>query len=271
MDTYLSMSNQALALTPRPQVVIWPETSYPSTFRTPQTAEERARDQRVEDWVKLTHTPLLFGGYDHEEGKDFNALFALSETSFQTYRKNVLLPFGEYIPGMESVRWVREQFPQVGYFGRGKGPDVLALAAEGGVPIRFSPIICYEALFSNYILAAARQGSQFILNVTNDSWFGRWGEPHLHLALSVFRSIEARLPQIRSTNTGISALILPTGELLHQGPLFEPKIMTYPVPLNEPIWSLVKVWGDWFGPAAFFLALGFLLLSNCSPKLRKLR
>ena len=95
--------------------------------------------------------------------------------------------------------------------GRGVGPEVLELpvASPQVSKIRASPVICYEALFANYVIAAARKGSQLIMNVTNDSWFGSWGEPQLHLSLSRFRTIETRVPMLRGTNTGISALVLP--------------------------------------------------------------
>lgn len=255
IDTFFQLSDQALALSPKPQLLIWPETSYPSTFRTPQTAEEMARDQRIERFVRSRGVPLLFGGYDHADGKDFNAFFYLSPTSqggiesggdLKTYRKNMLLLFGEYIPGAEQFQFIKSAFPQVGNFGRGVGPSVVE---AGGV--RTGPIICYEALFPNYVIEAARRGSQMILNITNDSWFGPSGEPELHLSLTTFRSVETRLPQLRATNTGISALILPDGEITQPTPIGAATILNASVPINEPIPTLMKRWGDWFGPAAF--------------------
>jgi apolipoprotein N-acyltransferase len=130
----------------------------------------------------------------------------------------------------------------------------------GGSRILTNPIICYEALFSNYVLDAARKGSQLITNITNDSWFGSFGEPQLHLALTTFRSIESRLPQVRATNTGISAYISATGELVQQTQIGVPEIMQVQVPITPPIFSLVKLWGDWFGMFSF--AMGALILGR---------
>lgn len=275
VGTLLGMSDHALSTGDRkPDVVIWPETSYPSTFRTPQTPDELARDQLVERFVQERQIPLLFGGYDRMGGEDFNSLFFLhpqpvqlekGETSDQqVYHKNILLLFGEYIPGMEHIQFLKDLFPQIGNFGRGEGPEVfnVPLAPTPEHPdrtdrvLKTGPIICYEALFPNYVIDAARMGSQMILNITNDSWFGPYQEPQLHLSLVIFRSIETRLPQLRSTNTGISALILPDGTISHQTRIGEPEIMNVSVPLIAPVSTLMLKWGDWFGPHA--LALGLL-------------
>jgi apolipoprotein N-acyltransferase len=90
-------------------------------------------------------------------------------------------------------------------------------------------------------------GSQMILNITNDSWFGPRGEPQLHFALITFRSVETRLPQLRSTNTGISALILPDGTVQAQTNIDRPEILNVRIPIIKPVWTLMKAWGDWFG------------------------
>lgn len=268
MDVFTSLSRQALELQPRPDVIIWPETSYPTTFRTPHSLLELRMDERLENFVRDIQTPLLFGGYDHRDGKDFNAFFVLSPNgNLQTYRKSILLIFGEYIPGAESIQWIKDTFPQVGNFGRGQGPTTLSIPTRnaGAPAVQAGPMICYEALFPSFTVDAARKGSQFLMNITNDSWFGKWSEPQLHLALSVFRSIESRLPMLRSTNTGISALILPNGEITNQTEVDTLKIMNVTVPITPPIPTLFKLWGDWFG--LLCLALGFLSLWVLKPGL----
>jgi apolipoprotein N-acyltransferase len=270
LGTFFELSDKALMMHPRPDVLVWPETSYPSTFRTPTSATELARDQQVETYVRSRGVPLLFGGYDRAGGKDFNALYFLSpkpepgvagEGDLAVYHKSILLLFGEYIPLSDKIQFLRDAFPQVGNFGRGPGPQVLTIPPAGDrtFPVLASPIICYEALFPDFSLEAARKGSQLILNITNDSWFGPWGEPQLHLSLVVFRSIETRLPQLRSTNTGISALILPDGEITQPTAMDVPGVLNARVPLLEPQWTLMKAWGDWFG--RFALLAGPCLLA----------
>ena len=270
LGTFYGMSDEALAMTPKPNAVIWPETSYPSTFRTPEVAEEMNADQRLETFVRSRGVPLYFGGYDRDGQKDYNAFFFLSphpvpgllgEGDLQIYRKNMLLMFGEVIPGAEYFNFLKRAFPQVGNFGRGVGPVTLDLPLTHKTLSSFKvgPIICYEALFPNYVIASARQGSQMILNITNDSWFGPHGEPYLHLALIAFRGIETRLPQLRSTNTGISTLILPNGEITHPTSVGTKVIMNVTVPLIKPVWTLMLAWGDWFGPTSLIIGLGGLI------------
>lgn len=266
LNTYFALSNQALQLDPKPEFLVWPETAYPSTFRTPNTADELMRDQMVEAFVREKKIPLLFGGYDRKDRKDYNALFLLSPFSepslsgsedLQIYRKNVLLLFGEYIPLSDSISFLRNAFPQVGNFGRGSGPEVVSIPSSlmPGRSVKAGPIICYEALFPGYVIDAARKGSELILNITNDSWFGPYGEPYLHLALVSFRSIETRLPQLRSTNTGITALILPDGTITRQTSINQPEILNVSVPVTDPIPTLMKLWGNWFGPFAFLIGI----------------
>ncbi len=264
LSTFFRLSDQALTLDPKPEVLVWPETSYPSTFRTPQTLTEFQRDQELQNYVRARGVPLLFGGYDHSDSKDFNAFFFLSphplpaqktENDLQVYRKNILLLFGEYIPGYETFDFIKNNFPQVGNFGRGIGPEVLKIYSPQSGPILVNPIICYEALFSNFILDAVRKGSQIILNITNDSWFGPYGEPDLHLALTVFRSLESRRPQVRSTNTGISALILPDGSMTNRSQINREEIVNMTVPILPSIQTLMLKWGDWFGKFALILGL----------------
>lgn len=256
--TFMELTDKALQMNPRPEVIIWPETSFPSTFRNPNSTLERDLDQRLEEFVRTRKIQLFFGGYDHFQGKDFNALFLLGpDGRLQVYRKNILLLFGEYIPGADYFPFIKRAFPQVGNFGRGEGPITLPLElpdTQRGSIIT-GPIICYEALFPGYLTESAKNGSELIVNITNDSWFGKWGEPQLHLALTVFRSIETRLPMIRTTNTGISALILPDGEITSATELDQQRIMNVYVPIAEQVSTIVKTWGDWFGKTALLLGL----------------
>lgn len=272
---YFELSNQALSLHKKPDVIIWPETAYASTYGKPMTTADYSRDQRIETWVKANRTPLLFGSYDRDDGKDYNTFFILSPVAsprltslgsvsenLQFYHKNILLMFGEYIPFQDAIPAIGRLFPQVANFGRGPGPELLQIplfATNRMIPA--SPAICYEVLFPNYVLEAARKGSKLIMNVTNDSWFGPYGEPHLHLALSTFRTIETRLPMIRATNTGYSVLVTQDGEIASKSGLGAPEILNVTVPLIEPPGTLMKTLGDWFGE--FSLVFGAILLGIC--------
>lgn len=250
LNTFIELSNQALGMHPKPEVVVWPETSYPSMFGKPNAWFEYLLDQTLLDYSRSIGVPLLFGGYDRIGKNDYNAFFFLSpDEKQQVYHKSILLMFGEYIPGIDSIPLLKKYFPQIGNFGRGIGPQVFKIKN-----ISIAPIICYEALFPSYTLQSAREKSELILNITNDSWFGPFSEPQLHLALTVFRSIETRLPLLRSTNTGISTLILPNGEITYPTDIGKPAILNVNIPILPSTPTLMKTMGDWFG--WFSLSLG---------------
>ncbi len=265
LDSYSELTRESMRSERKPQLIVWPETAYPTTFGRPHSHTENELELRMKALIQEIQIPLLFGGYDTSKGKDFNTFFFLTpQEKLTAYHKSILLIFGEYIPGADSIAWLRNSFPQVGNFGRGAGPEVVSipyLDRQGREQtLKVAPAICYEALFPNFAIESARQGSQAIFNITNDGWFGGWAEPQLHLALSTFRSIETRLPLFRSTNTGISALVLPDGEIPAATAIDSRTVMSTWIPLAAPIPTLMKAWGDWFGPLGLILgALGLFL------------
>lgn len=272
LANFQDLSTESLKLSPPPDLVIWPETTYPSTFGKPETQSEHARDMRLVDYIQSKQKPFIFGGYDRDDRHDYNAVFIVDSGSApgdplrtQVYRKHVLLWFGEYMPGSEIFPQLRKWFPQVANFGNGPGSEVFSVRLKNArVPeLKISPVICYEALFPKLSIDAANRGSQAIVNVTNDSWFGPYGEPDLHFSLTVFRSIETRLPQIRVTNSGISAIVHPDGRIEGQTSVFEKAIINASIPvLDAPIPTLVKKWGNWF-PVFSGVVVGLsLLLAN---------
>ncbi len=259
-------SVDATKLNPKPDAIIWPETSFPALFQTPRNETEKQYNEQLRYLIYQIGVPILFGSYDRQNGVDYNSFFSVAPNSNknaanilieQIYRKNRLIPFGEYIPGMDSFPAFRKAFKQVGNFGRGPGPQVLTIP-KNGKEIKFNPIICYEAEFANYNIGGARLGSELIVNVTNDEWFGSVGEPELHIQFSRFRSIETRLPQIRATNTGYSANIDQLGNFIYRSEIDKYEVIPAQVTITDSIPTLVKKWGDWFAP--FSLIMSAILL-----------
>jgi apolipoprotein N-acyltransferase len=257
MRAYYDLSDEAIQQSPKPDALLWPETAYPSTFRSPETSDDFARDKEMESFVASRKVPIAFGGYDKDlHGRSYNAVFYLKPDGTDArYAKTILIPFGEYIPLGETFPFIKRLFPMVGFFGQGPGPVVREFAG-----LKTQPVICYEVLFPSFVREAVVAGAEAILNFTNDSWFGPVGVPYYHLNLASFRSIETRVPQFRTTNTGFSALILPDGEIVRRTALYTPEIMTENVPVIEPIPTLVLAWGDWFGRTAFAFSSAILLL-----------
>ena len=258
MNTYYRMSDEAIRKVPKTEVLFWPETSYPSDFGAPTSADDFARDRTLIEYSARINRPVVFGGYYSDERKvPYNAAFYLTPTSETThYFKTILLWFGETIPFADTFPWIRERFPMVGFFGRGPGPTTLPLL---GVPTQ--PLICYEALFPWFTAEGVRKGARAILNFTNDSWFGEHGAPYYHFRLAQLRSIETRTPQVRITNTGISALILPSGTIEGQSHLFQAETIAVEIPILEGTTpTLMTRYGDWFARVGAMVALFFLLV-----------
>ena len=131
----------------------------------------------------------------------------------QQYSKQVLLPFGEYIPFEKKIPWLRDLFPYAPNYQRGKDDVLFAVNSNDNV-INVIPLICYEAVFSDIVGKGVKEGGELLINSSNDGWFNDPAGNKTHYALSLFRSIEYRKYLVRVTNTGISGIITPYGDLL---------------------------------------------------------
>lgn len=266
IGSYLYMSGLAATQTPQPDVIVWPETAYPLAWERSLSPHELSREQQIKDMVNQSKIPLLFGGYDNDRKYDYNTLFYLEPGKKAVdYHKTILLPFAEYVPGFENWQWFRSQFPQMGFFGRGPGA-VSIETNTGNLKFRTGPLICYEGLFPSFTRAQKKAGAQILLNVTNDSWFGPYGEPYLHLALTRLRAIETRMPLLRATNTGITTLIEPSGVMVSPSAVGTSLIANYSVSTHEFAPTLYVQFGDYWLILVSLLTLVTLLRMRLKSK-----
>lgn len=247
-------------------LLLWPETVYPTTFGSPKSADGAAFDAEIEAFAARSGVPLVLGAYDIEDGREFNAAFFLEPGVGQarigdTYRKTWLFPFTERVPAWLDRPFVREWLPWLGTWTPGPGPKAVTVSLAGGRRIRVAPSICYDALDPAHALAAVRDGAEVIVTLSNDSWFDWGNAPELILVLSAFRSIETRRPQLRVTNTGTSAVITPTGEITGRLDMHQRGVLVGSVSPARGS-SPMLVLGDWFGPTALLLAALALLASR---------
>lgn len=259
LKTYLDLTDQALAAArARIDLVLWPETAFPALLG------EGFRSDRypslLRDYLKDRRLPLVTGAYgvDRPSGMLTNSLFALDrngEIVPPHYSKSILLAFGEYIPGERFFPRLREWLPPTGQFARGAGPATL-LQLDG---FRMGPQVCYESLFPGFTRALADRGAQFIVNATNDSWYGQWQEPAQHLYMTLARGVEFRRPVLRVTNTGITAVALASGAILERSPLHREWAGLYQVPYlkNPPATFYQRRF--WLVPALLWGGLALLL------------
>ena len=203
VDRHFQRLLAATAKGPVPDLVVWPETSVAWALEragpVPETIAAAGRGAPVALGVQRFDGPGAFNSL---------AVVAPGGTVTSVYDKHHLVPFGEYIPWGSASRWLglRSFAAQDGFgFAAGPGPRLLPLAG------RALPLICYEAIFPGHVMHEPRP--DWILQVTNDAWFGTFAGPQQHLAQARFRAIEQGLPLMRAANTGISAAIDPWGRV----------------------------------------------------------
>ncbi|OQK17191.1 apolipoprotein N-acyltransferase [Methyloprofundus sedimenti] len=218
----------------RVDFILWSETAFPSLLN--REYQDNYFSQQLIKYINTRQVALITGAYakDPDSGLITNSLFILDnkgQVQSSYYSKTILLAFGEYIPGEEQFPIFREWLPMVGHFGRGQGPTELLALKD----YKIGPQICYESLYPDFSRSLADLGAQFIVNVTNDSWYGTWQEPYQHMYMTLARAIETRRPLVRVTNTGISTVVLASGEVLQQSPMHQEWAGLYTVPyLKEP-------------------------------------
>lgn len=207
-------------------LIIWPETSYPTSLQSNLAPE--FIPSTLKKVVAATGAELFLGGYDHLDR--FN-LFQF-ETEYNTgfligtdgklkdfYHKMKLIPFGEGLPFGPLNQYLARYLTNISFFA--KGTKNTLFKTKDGTP--FINAICYEILFSEFIrdfLNVQKENPQFIINLTNDSWYGKTSEPYHHLYLAKWRALEFQLPIIRMTNTGFSTIIFPDGSESKRTKLF---------------------------------------------------
>lgn len=210
-------------------VLIWPESALPMLVDERREVRTRLASLLAPDGHLLMGALRREAGSDPSSPRVFNSVLALDREGEveARYDKWRLVPFGEFLP---LATWlepmgVRKFVPLPGSFEAGRGPKTLRV---NGVP-SFGPLICYEAIFPRGIVDAGDR-PEWLLNVTNDAWFGISAGPHQHLAQARFRAIEQGLPLVRAANTGISAVFDPYGRMLASLPLGTEGILDTPLP-----------------------------------------
>lgn len=199
-------------------LVIWPETAVPAfhhqvqaDFLDPLQAEAISHN-----------TDLILGipWMDTTSRQYYNAMISLGDNP-SMYLKRHLVPFGEYLPFRPLLGWVLDILDiPLGDFARGENDQDPLFAA--GYPLAAS--ICYEDVFGHEARDAMPEAA-YLVNVTNDAWFGHSSAPYQHVQMARMRSLESGRAMLRATNTGVTAIISPQGKILAQGPMFEQAVV----------------------------------------------
>ncbi|MGD0584324.1 MAG: apolipoprotein N-acyltransferase [Oryzomonas sp.] len=243
-----------LAATRHPDLIVWPESVL--------HVRMMSRDGSLPSGeLGDTHTPTLFGavlriGQDSEDRVYNSALLADdSGRIVGTYDKMVLVPLGEYIPFGATFPALYSLAPSVGRFWPGESLEPLPLGKY-----LLSVNICYEDIFPGQIRSLMRGGPgrripDVMINLSNDSWYGKSTEPLEHLALASFRSIEHRRSLVRSTNTGISAFVDPVGRIVKRSGIWTRETLVDRVAIMKQGPTVYALSGDWIGWVCALLSL----------------
>ena len=228
-------------------LTIWPETAVPYMLEYAPSVAGMITDASGGRAVAV-------GIQSEAAGRFYNSLRVLEGNGRQTaaYEKHHLVPFGEYVPfGDLAYRWfgITAFAAQTGStYSAGPGPRVLDLGRFGKV----LPLICYEAVFPRLVNGAPER-ADWMLQITNDAWFGLWTGPFQHLAQARLRSVEQGLPLIRVANTGVTAVIDARGRVIDELPFGTVGALDSTVPGALPPTAYTR-WGD----APVWLALAGL-------------
>jgi apolipoprotein N-acyltransferase len=203
------------------ELVVWSESS--ATF----PMRDNMYKASMRDYVgRHLGVSSIVGGviyrFDPDRERWFNVALSMDETGevLGRYDKQYLLAFGEHIPFSETFPILNEWSPNSGKFSAGTSIEPVDVRVRG-VDHRVSVLICYEDIladFTNGMIAHANP--ELIVNITNDAWFGDTAEPWEHLALAKLRAVEHRRYLVRSTNSGVSAIIDPVGRVVVNGGTF---------------------------------------------------
>ena len=218
-ERYLRLTEQGVAQAGHgPHVVVWPETAFPGLLDIDPTARQMI--EQADDG-----SPALIGSVRFDANRrPRNSLFAVTAggTIVDVYDKWHLVPFGEFQPN-----WVPLPIIVVpgGGFASGRGPQTLHV--PGLPPV--GALICYEAIFPGQVVDSADRPA-WLVNVTNDAWFGNSTGPRQHLAAARMRAVEEGLPMLRAANTGISAVIDAHGAVVARLGLDKTGTLVAPLP-----------------------------------------
>jgi apolipoprotein N-acyltransferase len=289
---YTAMVRKAAEQAERPDLIVWPETSYPYQYvrlepRLDQEEFERQihqlrTDGTVERWLRKRQAilddlhgltdqvgiPMLIGSilYDFtlQGVARYNSAVLLRPglEPVETYEKIHLVPFGEYVPLIKSLPWLvrltpfqnGESVPSLAF---GKAPRWFDLNGW-----RLAVAICFEDTLPNLVrrfFCDAPEGHQpdLLLNISNDGWFQGSEELEMHLAISVFRAIENRVPLARAVNTGRTALIDGNGHVDDSMPKDKEGVLSGVVLLDDRVGPYSYL-GDWLGQVCVAAALAIL-------------
>ncbi len=247
------------------RLVVWPETAVPFYLERNERGKKRvtgvARTNRV---TLLTGSPAYDYNGRNRAIRFFNSAYVISMSGAirGRYDKVHLVPYGEYVPLKRLMPFIKKLTVGVGDFVPGPGPVPLVLDGKSA-----GVLICYEAIFPELAREEVKRGASVLINITNDAWFGKTAAPYQHLEMARLRAVENRVYMLRAANTGISAVIGPSGRIKERSALFTEDVLTTDVGLRKGPHTIYTRYGDYFAYASMVFA-GVVILMGTARRRR---
>ena len=227
-------------------LLVWPESLAGTGWR-----EEPELQEAMQAVRRKGARALLTGSLDVRGSETFNCAILFQGPEGRppaVYDKTHLVVMGEYVPLAGVFPWLRKLVPPGGDLTAGKISGVLSLESPS---VRLAPLICFEDAVPRVVRRAAQKLPHLLVNLTNDAWFGASAGSRQHLENARLRAVETRLPLLRATNDGVTALISPRGVILAEvrdpetGSVREPGFLRGELELREPGATPYVRWGEW--------------------------
>ena len=223
LEIYEKLTLEALTNTPKADLIIWPEGSLPIDLNNRDGLLSRLSSLINED------QKIIVGSSAIEKNQLFNRLYIIDHQGkiIDFYDKQKLVLFGEYIP---FVKPFVSKFLNLGMnYTPGINQKILKLPKN----INAVPMICFESIFNYKSINTEVCNADMVIQISNDSWFGKWYGPHQHLANSLLRSVEFQKPLIRSTPSGITSVVDYSGKIIETIPTNKKGYLYYQYPINK--------------------------------------
>ena len=256
------------AITNGTHLLVWPESAVPMFAGVYDI---------ISGFAQTNHVAIIFNGDDAEFHADatnfFNAAFFVNKDGRFTdvYHKQNLVIFGEYVPLAHWLPFLKYLTPIQGGWTCGDKSVVFS-----GEDFTAAPLICFEDVFPKTARAAAAGAPDFLVNLSNDGWFGESAEQRQHLANAVFRAVENGLPFVRCSNNGVTGWIDAHGRMKeflrdNSGNEYTPGVLTIDIPLRAPAGKITPTFyqrhGNWFAWSCVAAAL-ISLIKRCKTPTR---
>jgi apolipoprotein N-acyltransferase len=255
IQTFIDMSKKAAK--GDVDLIVWPETAAPCYL-----ASESLYMSEVQSTSDSLNIPLLVGTNDYEAKDNRRILYYNSAFLFKPkgrypriYNKIHLVPFSEKIPYDEKFHISDKVQLGQSDFSSGKSLEIFDIPKG-----RFATLICFESVYPGLVRSFVKGGAEFLVNITNDGWFGKTHGPFQHARIAVFRAIENRISIARCANTGVSMFIDPFGRVRGVTKIFVRTTVIGEISskLEETFYTKH---GDWFAQGCFLVTF-FLILAS---------